>query len=284
MGATGGETLPSERRLLGALVRVSATSTALARRALGSEVHSNLQVATVLTVAELPGAGPAELADRAGVLLPSMSRVLRTLTAAGLVRIVADESDARYRHVFLSHEGRARVARFRESVAVLFRSPEVAEVPAGLGASSAGGDLSSFDQALTRLAGAGSAFVREARRALPQLEELANQTLWPVIALYAEAVPARPAALAAFLEMSRPRATDQLNRLESAGLLVRTRPEGADGRTVELHLTTAGFRVGDAYRDVLRAGSTEVGEALAAAVAAATAGRLSSREAAAGRS
>ncbi len=186
--------------------------------------------------------------------------------------------------MFLSDEGQARVARFRESAAGLYRSPEVAEVPALLGSSPIRDAAPRLDVALTGLTEAGRAFVVDVRRQLPQLDELASQALWPVVALYARAVEPRPAALAAFLEASRPKVTDQLNRLESAGLVVRRRPEGADGRTVEVHLTPAGTRVGDVYRDVLLRRSDELGEAIARAVAAARAGRLSSGEVVAGRS
>jgi DNA-binding MarR family transcriptional regulator len=278
MGARDGEHIGADPAVLGALVRLSAISTALARRALGRQVHSNLQVATVLSIADSPG-----LAEQAGVLLPSMSRVLRSLGDAGLVHSVADERDARHRHVLLTDEGRARVTRFRESAAAAYRAPEVAELPALLGVRWAE-EAQPFDLAMTRLADEGSAFVTEVRRRLPQLDELASQALWPVVVLYARAAEPRPAALAGFLWASRPKTSEVLNRLESAGLLVRSRPEGGDGRTVEVGLTRAGVHVGDVYREVLGRRSHELGVALARAVAAATTGLLTSGEALAARS
>ncbi len=266
-----GAATPSELQALATSVELSGAATALARSALGREVHSNLQISTVLAIANDPGVGPADLAARAGVLLPSMSRVLRTLSAAGLVRVVRGEADARYRHLYLTDAGQEGVDRFRTALVRVVSSEEVARVPLLLGVTDPGDDSLPVDVAVSRFAGVAGGVAEQTRRLLGGHAPPDGESVWVVVTLRTGLVTPRPGVLAEHLHTSRPTMTGHLNRLEAAGLVTRHHPDDTDGRVVEVALTPAGMRVGDAWVAVLRAQARAFGTALADAVATARA-------------
>jgi DNA-binding MarR family transcriptional regulator len=226
---------------MAAVVRVSAISTALVRDAFGGRVDSNLQIATVFAIDRLPGVRPSELARNAGVLLPSMSRVLSSLAAAGLVQAAVDPHDARQRRVSLTENGLARLDRFRIAFTDLARGPDMREIAELTGGKASEGCPMTVDAALSRLADVGREAFASAATVPGRPAPLPSLRVWVLVSLYARAVEPHPASLAEWLCASRPAMSEHLNRLEEEGLLLRLRPEGTrDGRLVELALTPAG--------------------------------------------
>jgi DNA-binding MarR family transcriptional regulator len=255
---------------LAALIRVSGLLTGVVRDVLGAGVRSNLQVRTLFSVERHPGARPTELATSAGVLLPSMSRVLATLTRAGLVESLPDPEDLRVRRVSLTQAGVVRVAAFRSAVVDLFRSAEMAGL-AGFAARRSAGPPMGVDEALFRLAEAGRRLFAETAEATGGGEGTLL-TYWALATLHARATEPRPASLADWLCVSRPTMTEHLNRLEHEGLVRRLRPEGSvDGRAVELALTPRGAHLAAAMVRAFEPRRTETANALTDLVAAAAA-------------
>ena len=253
---------------LAALVRFSARSSALFREALGGRVQSNLQVSTVLALARRPGRTPTELAEETAVLVPSMSRVLRTLGSAGLVSMSPDPTDGRVRRLALTEAGAEGLDRFRASLAEYARSPEVRALPGLLGVAEARDGSAPLDAYVSRLAQVGGAFTARVREAAGDRPPAGPPT-WVLLTLCARVIDPRPATLSEWLCMSRPAMTGHLDRLEADGLIVRLRPAEGDQRAVELAPTPAGVGVCAPWRVGLRAHAPAIGGAMADLVAAA---------------
>lgn len=101
----------------------------------------------VIRVLREEGASDAStLADHACILAPSLTRILKTLEARGLVSMDKDDSDGRRRVVSLTAGGHALIAQI---------SPEVravnSEIEAALGAETLAKLLEDLDRLLTRL-------------------------------------------------------------------------------------------------------------------------------------
>ncbi len=120
---------PYDRALPIALLRAREATLRPFRAHLEGHGLTVQQWRVIRALAEGAAMTPKELAERCVLMPPSLSRILKTLTARGLVEQVGDRADGRRKRVAISPGGRALYDR------VAGRSDEIyAELEAAFGA------------------------------------------------------------------------------------------------------------------------------------------------------
>ena len=248
-------------------MRLTGLLNAASHEALGAGISSNLQVGSLIAIAQQRGICPSELADRMGVLPPSISRVVRTLTTAGLVESETRPDDARRRHLRLTRRGAGRLARLYAALVALSGAAETREILELLRAEPPR-EVPALEEAAVTLVAAGRLVHDDTVDAVGAVGVPPDVHVYALATLCSVPETRRPSKLAEWLSVSRASSTGYLDRMEQEGLVQRRSMAGrADGRGVEIVPTDRGQRVAATVVGVFERHARTMGEAIAALAA-----------------
>lgn len=216
--------------------------TAVVARSLSPEATSNEAARAVLAIDALPGRRPHDLAGVLGVRPAALSRTLRKLEEAALVRRLPSPLDGRSVVLHLTTHGETAVRRLESDLAEelgrgdsLLVDLALALGPSGAVAAAPATALEVLDD-ISRM---GTVLREDVGAAYTAAgTSVAHRSV--LMAVFGELCDPRPSSIAQYLGRSRPSMTASLDDLEAAGLLTRRRGALPDGRAVSIELTGAG--------------------------------------------
>lgn len=232
----------------------------------GSTDNTDLQV--LLAVWRLPEPGPSEIMAAVRIPRSTLARALSRLLERGLVERRPHPGDRRRATLHVTSRGRDGITRYEHALTDFFAEaePVIKEVLLLLGhqppPSTSHAPRPDVLLVAEQMTTAGSAFVREV---LPRLRPYGVAEVADRFALMELAQAwSRPSWLAEDLGLSPAGTTSLLERLESAGLVVREAGGlDSDRRAVVVHLTSRGRRAARTLLTVFMAHQDDLARALA---------------------
>lgn len=230
------------------LIALSVAVNGIAAQTLGPDGVTNAEVRLLATIRHQRGITPSQLATRVGASRSVISHSLSRFQESGLVEKERDPLDGRSFRVGITAKGKRRTDAFEAGIGRVFaaRRDDARRLLPLLGGSEAWG-VGETDElppltVAQQMSGAGSAYVADVT---PLVAPLGVQMASDRFALdfLRHHGDLRPAELAQRLDLTPSGTSVLLDRLESAGLIHRNRPETGDRRAVVVRLTDRGERV-----------------------------------------
>lgn len=235
------------------LIRYTVDLTRLAEATLGPQHAGNRDVQIMLALSSRPGSTPSELAEALGTTRSGVSHRLQGLQQEGLVDRSTDTRDRRSARLRLTSKGVRRVRAFEDAVGRRFQvmaaaSLEVVELlRPGTRATATVSPL----ELASQLGGAGARYVGEVVPLLAAYGVVDATDRFALTLIRHFGAP-RPSRLAHELDLTYGGLSAVLDRLERAGLVLRThRPDLGDRRTILITLTERGDQAAMLALDVL---------------------------------